>query len=458
MTALDEHRPGSARSEGVSVQEILHRDAQRQPVPRVLLEESYEYLGSEDIPVERYISPDFGRLEEERLWTRVWQMACREEEIPNVGDHVVYDIARHSIIVVRTAPDEIKAYHNACLHRGTALRDIGGTVPFFRCPFHGWTWKLDGTLKTIPARWDFKHAKPEDFCLPEAKVGTWSGFVFVNMDPGCVPLEDYLEVLPEHFEDWDLGKRFKAAHVATIAPANWKVAMEAFMEAYHVKATHPQMSWYNGDENSQYDIYGENVSRFNSLLGTPSPALHDVGEDVIAEAVARDFRIGDPAAVAVPDGSTAREVIAATMRQMLEAGTGVSMEGVSDAEAIDSIEYYLFPNFLPWPGLGVPIVYRFRPNGSDVDSSIMEIMLLAPLPDGVERPPPAPIHWVESEDFRDAPELGMLGLALNQDFPNLRRVQKGLHATKKPGVTLGDYQEVRIRHYHRTLARYLEKE
>ncbi|HEY4409624.1 MAG TPA: aromatic ring-hydroxylating dioxygenase subunit alpha [Acidimicrobiia bacterium] len=457
MAILDDAR-SRPRSSGISPQEILQREAQRQEVPDVLLSESYAYLGSDDIPVERYTSADYARLEAERLWPKVWQMACREEEIPEVGDHVVYDIANYSILVVRSAPDVIKAYHNSCLHRGTQLRAEGGSVPFFRCSFHGWTWNLDGTLKRIPAQWDFPHCQPDQMCLPECQVGTWAGFVFVNMDPDAGPLEDWLEVLPEHFRHWPLEKRLKAAHVAKVLPCNWKVAVEAFIEAYHVSSTHPQLAFYDGDTNSQYDIYGEHVSRFVNILGIPSPELGELDEQTIAEAFARDFRIGDVAAVEVPEGSSAREVIADTMRQLLSAGSGIDFSKLSNTEAIDSIEYYLFPNFLPWAGLGIPIVYRFRPNGLDPDTSIMEVMLMAPLPEGLpQRPPPAPIHWLESDDWRDAPEIGVLGLALNQDMSNLHKVQRGLHASATKAVRLGDYQEIRIRHYHRTLAKYVGK-
>ena len=103
MTIDDAVKPGQARSSGVSAQEILRREAQYQSIPDVLLEESYEYLGSEDLPVERYISPEYARLEAERLWPKVWQMACRTEEIPRVGDFQVYDIANYSILVVRVS-------------------------------------------------------------------------------------------------------------------------------------------------------------------------------------------------------------------------------------------------------------------------------------------------------------------------------------------------------------------
>ena len=108
------------------------------------------------VPVEQFTSRAFHDLEVERVWNRVWQMACHEDDIPDVGDSLVYDIAHLSFLVVRTGPDSFKAYSNACLHRGRKLMEAHGTrASEMRCPFHGWTWHLDGKLKEIPCEWDF---------------------------------------------------------------------------------------------------------------------------------------------------------------------------------------------------------------------------------------------------------------------------------------------------------------
>uniref|UniRef100_UPI00061AF126 aromatic ring-hydroxylating oxygenase subunit alpha n=1 Tax=Mycobacterium sp. UM_Kg1 TaxID=1545691 RepID=UPI00061AF126 len=239
--------PGEARSPGPTVQELLATDTRE--VPKPLLEESFEFLGSEDIDKARYISADFHRLEVDKLWKRVWQMACREEDIPEPGDYVVYDVADMSLIVVRTPGGEIKAYHNACLHRGRRLCDDSGHANQLRCPFHGFTWSLEGALTDVPCRWDFPHIDDAKFGLPEALTATWAGFVFVNPDPGAVPLEHFIGEADRHLEPFKLQDRFKAVHVVKVLDCNWKVAMEAFIESYHVIATHPQLLEYLGDCN-----------------------------------------------------------------------------------------------------------------------------------------------------------------------------------------------------------------
>jgi len=164
--------PGTARSPGISYQELLDTDTHK--VPEVLRWEAPRYLGNEDLSNERFISRAWHERETERLWSRVWQFACREEHLPDVGSYVLYEIVNFSFIVIRTAPDEIKAYRNACLHRGRQLKDYDGRCTELRCPYHGFSWQIDGRLKHIPARWDFPHIDARQWSLPEAKVDTWA--------------------------------------------------------------------------------------------------------------------------------------------------------------------------------------------------------------------------------------------------------------------------------------------
>ena len=451
-----EIRQGEARSPGPSVQEIYAGDDVAPP--ETLRTESYTFLGDADVPVERYISREWHDLEVERLWSRVWQMACREEDIPGVGDNVVYDLADMSIIVVRVDETTIKGYHNACLHRGTQLRGYSGYTPEFRCPFHGWTWNLDGSLKQIPCDWDFPHAVPEKMCLPEVQVGTWGGWVFINPDLSAPPLDAYLGSFKEHFV-WDTEKRYKSAHVSKILRVNWKTCMEAFMESYHVIATHPQILLTLGDANTQYDVFpgdGNGTPGWNRMLtpgGVASPHVPDASEDDILAAMVGQFGM-DAGGMTVPEGMTARQVLGMMMRGM-SGGKPASIprDEVSTAEALDSILYYIFPNMQPWAGIS-PINYRFRPYGNDPDMCIMDVIFLSDF-EG-ERPPSAAItHLGPDDDWTLATELGFLAMVFNQDTGNLPRVQRGLHATRKPGVTFGNYQESRIRQFHDELSRWV---
>ena len=144
-----DEKPGEARSPGVTYRELLEADTH--PVPDVLWLDHNEFTGDEDISHERYTTREWHLKEKERVWGRVWQYACRTDEIAEVGDYYVYEICEWSFIVMRTAPDEIKAYPNACLHRGRKLKDYDGRCSEIRCAFHGFAWELDGDLKDVPA-------------------------------------------------------------------------------------------------------------------------------------------------------------------------------------------------------------------------------------------------------------------------------------------------------------------
>ncbi len=448
-----------ARRPGPSVQEVFESDINH--APEVMRSESpAQGQSTADVSAERYFSKDWHDREVEQVWRKCWQLAGRVEQVPNVGDHILYEIVHDSLIVVRTGPDEIKAYINSCLHRGTMLRTEGGCVNQFRCSFHGWTWKLDGSLSIIPGQWDFGHVDREKMSLPEAKVGLWGGFIFVNFDADCEPLEAYLENLPEHFAAFNLEDRYIAAHVAKIMPCNWKLAMEAFVEAYHVGVAHPQVLGYYGDTNTQYDIWPgvRHVSRMISVQGVPSPAMKGIPAERTIEEMRRDvpFFAGKP--IEVGKGETARGKLAERARERISRSIGRDMSALSDTESLDLIEYMLFPNMVPWGGQALPITYRFRPNGDDPESSIMEIMFLfSKAPDGSHPAPAKMTMLAVDQNWSHAPELGSAAMVADQDTDNLFRIQKGLRASKKPGVTLARYQESRIRHYHETLDAYMSR-
>jgi phenylpropionate dioxygenase-like ring-hydroxylating dioxygenase large terminal subunit len=440
--------PGQgARSPGISYQDLLDTDTRR--VPEVLRWQSARELPEARVPIERYTSQAFHELEVEKVWKKVWQMACREEEIPEAGDHVVYEIAELSLIVVRGNDGEIRAFHNTCLHRGRQLCDTGGHVDRFRCPFHGWTWDLQGELGAVPCRWDFPHVDRANYRLPQAQVGSWGGFVFVNLDPACESLAAWLGDLPKHFEAWPLEQRVKEAHVAKVLDCNWKVAQEAFMEAYHVVGTHPQLLPGIGDANSQYDAW-DHFSRAITPNMTPSPHLgwEPSEQDQLDSLITRS--LDAPPMFRVPEGMTARQMLAQMTRMQLQ-GAVPGIQDVSDAELADSFYYSVFPNFHPW-GAYNKIVYRFRPYRSDAQRCIMEVIYLAPFRG--RRPKPAPVHWLrDDEDWTQAPELGFLTRVFNQDTFNLGRVQQGLRAAAHTHVTFGHYQETKLRHFHALLDR-----
>lgn len=437
------------------------------PAPAGLQQLGNYLPGDKKVPLSRYYDPAFAELEKEKLWKKSWQYACREEDIANVGDQYRYDVGTLSWFLVRSAPGEIRAFNNSCLHRGTRLCDGNGSTASIKCPFHAWEWNLDGSLKNIPSRWDFAELKSEQYRLPEAQVATWGGYVFINPDPAAAPLASELGVLPAHFKNFAPENRFTAFHIRKLVRANWKITMEAFLESYHVVETHTDSLGFTGDASTQYDIWEDGNSHISRLItpsGIPSPHLGDSAS--IADAANMTFQAFALAMPGVPvptydpnSPHNARTQIAEWRRQMMGAGLGIDLSARADAEMIDSIEYYMFPNFCPWYGEGLPLVYQFLPYGDDPNQSVMSVRLTAPLPGGgAPRPPSAAIRHIGFDElFNTAPEIGLLAIIFDQDMSNLPRIQAGLKAASdaRAVATFGRYQEQRIRHFHEVLEKKL---
>ena len=449
-----------AEYEPPSVRDLL--DADTRTVPPPLLDHAWVDPGLGDIPRSRYTSPDFAELEIEYLWTRTWQMGCMEVDIGEPGDYVLYEVADQSLIIARQPNGSVKAFHNSCLHRGTKLRTDDGKAASFKCPFHGWRWDLDGTLVELPAQWDFPQiwGDPLASCLPEARVATWGGFVFVNLDPAAEPFETYAAKLIEHFDDaFDFSERFRVFHAVKEVPANWKVCMEAFSEAYHVIATHPEIVDFCGDTNSQYSVWEDcpHVTRFHNPFGIQSPHLGTLTEQEVSDNYHK-FRPerGGGGLPDVPADSSARAVTAESWRNHLSGSFSRDLDSYSDAEMLDAILYHLFPAFAPWAGVSQSLVYRWRP-GATPDTCFMDVLRLQLAPDGGPLPAPGPVTELALEDeWADAPGMGGLAAVFQQDMANLPRVQAGLKSKGKQGVSFSKYQEGRMRHFHRLIDEHIE--
>ncbi|WP_040491089.1 aromatic ring-hydroxylating oxygenase subunit alpha [Ilumatobacter nonamiensis] len=447
--ASDTSTPGVARAPGPTLHEQLLDDPTRPPDP--LLVESPVFLGDADVPYRNYISPDYAAAEFEHVWPKSWQWACHTDHIPEAGDYYVYDIGHLSALILRTDDGEIKAYFNACMHRGTQLRPPNscGFAKQLRCPFHGWTWSLDGQLIDLPDRWDFPHVGDESHRLAEMPVGEFAGFVWVNFDRDAEPLAEWVGVLDDHFTEFGFEDRYIETHVRKRLPCNWKAAIEAFLEAYHVRETHA--SGKLGDEvTTQYDIFEPNVSRFIHTTGLDSPQRPSPRtEQEIFAHMTRNLRSGEEA-LELPDNVRARDFYARMVQEQMGEKYGHDFSELSESLTLDSIEYFCFPNAFFFPGLSLPMVYRFRPDPDDLDISYFDLLILRPRPvEGAAPMPPEVIEIDIDESYTLAAGLGGLGRVYDQDTANMAAQTRGFRASHKRGQTLGNYQESRVRHLQR---------
>jgi len=232
------------------------------------------------------------------------------------------------------------------------------------------------------------------------------------------------------------------------------------MESQHAPTTHPQIMTHVTDVNSQYDVFSDYVSRQISAGAEPSPLMDrdSISEQrIIDDMMSRRYKIYKDVDD-VPAGITARRYVAQSVRDNLQAHNGHNYEKCSDAEMLDSILYNLFPNFSVWGGMKPTRVYRWRPNGCDVDSAMMEVYQLDRVPVDGPRPQASPLRMLsENERWSDAEELGGLGVIADQDMGNLPYVQQGLKTSGNNQVQFANYQDMRIRQHHIMIQRYIDE-
>lgn len=452
-------RPRPDRHPAISYEEILDQDSR--PVPGSLREHATPVLPCGSIPVENYIGREQFERELRYLWPRVWQVACREEQLPEAGSFVIYENVGKSLIVIRQDDGSVKALQNSCLHRGRKLVTADGCRNRFTCPYHGLTWNADGSGADNPIAFDFPQWKDGLPPLPEVRVERWGGWIFVNFDLQAASLASQMGPMAAHFERWEPESRWVAMHARKVVDCNWKATAEAFMESHHAPTTHPQILPYMTDVNSQYDQLSGHVTRQFSAQLIPSPTATKAytEEEIVQTMLGVGSRlkgaVGE-AALALPEGVTARAHVAEVMRGILNADDGLDYTGFCDAEMVDALLYNIFPHMSFWGGAMPTINYVWRPNGLDHTTSVMDVYMLRRVPADGTRPKPATCVEIPIEEsFTEAAERSGMspGLAkiLDQDMRNLPQVQRGLHASTNGRVELTAYTEMRLRHLHQKI-------
>ncbi len=418
------------------------------------------------VPGARYTSREFFDLEMERLWPRVWQIACREEEIPNPGDFLEYTIGDQSILVVRQDGDTITAFFNACTHRGTRLADGTGNFATaeIRCRYHAWRWDLGGEIVEVVDRDDYPPTMTDDDVhLGDVGVGRWGGFVFVNMDPDRESLDSFLGAVPEQFAAYRFERLRFRSYRTIVVEANWKTCVDSFQEGYHAQGLHPQMLTWFDDTRFVYAEVGVH-SRYDAPrrheMG-PSPRLgltrDDYDEQELladrVDAMAGLFSRKDQTLLeelktnGPPPGKTALEVFD-ELRLNAMRDRGYDLTGLDPDEILSSGTMHLFPNLVGPIAHGNVTLYRARPNGMDPDSTILDYWALEWLPEGAEAPPIV-------RKFYDDWSTKDWGLINNQDFGNFVEITKGMKSRGYRGARLNPVQEANLIHHQRVLDRYL---
>jgi phenylpropionate dioxygenase-like ring-hydroxylating dioxygenase large terminal subunit len=422
------------------------------------------------VTTERYSSREHHEREREQLWMRVWQVAGRADELSEPGDWKTYSIFDQSFILVRGKDGAVRGFVNACRHRGNALCQGKGRTSLFRCPYHNWSYGLDGQLAAV-AKPDFEGSL-EDFVgskdelgLVQVPVEVFAGFVFLNPDPKAGPLADYLGETAELLAPYHLEEMVPVGlNVRESLECNWKVVMDAFQEGYHIQGVHPELVPAMDESKERYSFFGDHsvatapFGASNMADFTTEQAVEAIRElpatfPGVVEVLPRFEQLVDGhrqgGAIVFPQGVTARGLLQQATRDTL-AGKGLDVAGLTDTQMSDNQFYLLFPNFF-----------------MTIRAGEATVIISTPHPDG----DPNRCHWLVTNYMWVPPEQRAAQraelveipqgehfpyfLALEQDYEMMQRQQNGLRQRGMPFMAL-TRQEVRLAYYHSILDSWVE--
>lgn len=413
-------------------------------------------VGKVDAPVKvdasRYTDPAWAAVEADKVWSSTWQLACSIDHVKNPGDVFVYQVGAVSMLIVRGNDDELRAFQNVCLHRGSELceRHEQGLAEL-RCPFHRWSWNLEGQLREVPSRKGFGALRNDALPLIAGSVGTWGPMVFVNPSADAEPLDAFLAPVPAEVAWADLDDFRCKALLSIPVKANWKTIIDGFSETYHVQGIHPEMLRMVDDVNSPQVIW-ERHGRLTQPYGVASPRLRGGATDQeiwegFVEVMGGRIGIGEGndagACPPIPEGSTLRDVLAGMVRAHFLAKEGVDLARFDTTQIMTMEQYNLFPNITVLVFGDMLQVVRARP-GDTADDGYLDVMAFDRVdPDAPRRDPIT--AEIEAGSYS-------MGLVVDQDIANVERSHRGLHSPGLTHLTLSG-EECRIINLHRNLDR-----
>lgn len=200
-------------------------------------------LDTGPVPIDSYVSPEFFEQESQRVFGRAWLCMGRVDQLPEIHSYFVKEVAvcKASVLVTRNQNDKIQAFHNVCAHRGNLVVPTAcGKSQRLRCDYHGWTYQSSGELIGVPDQQNFFDLDKKKCGLTPIATGLWEGWIFINLQPEPeVSLEEFLGPYGQAFAGVPFGKDHEILIIEAKFNSNWKLIMDAFAEAYHVQAIHP---------------------------------------------------------------------------------------------------------------------------------------------------------------------------------------------------------------------------
>jgi glycine betaine catabolism A len=238
------------------------------------------------LPQQYFISSDIFAEEEKKIFSSRWVLVGHQSQIAQPGDYFLSTIGGESLIVVRDQKLAVRGFYNVCRHRGTRLKEDGcGRVAAIQCPYHAWTYGLDGRLIGAPHMDDVEGFDRADYSLNSVNLGLFEGFIFVNLEANPKPLQEWFAPLTGKFSHWNLPDLRSAKRIEYDVRANWKLIFENYSECYHCPGVHPMLSKISPYDSAENDLIEGpflggfmKISRGKSLTMSGNACAMSVGE------------------------------------------------------------------------------------------------------------------------------------------------------------------------------------
>jgi phenylpropionate dioxygenase-like ring-hydroxylating dioxygenase large terminal subunit len=202
-----------------------------------------------------FVSPEIFVEELEKIFARQWVLVGHQSQLAQASDYFLAEVAGESLIVARDQRSTIRAFYNVCRHRGARLReDQRGHASAIQCPYHAWTYALDGRLIGAPHMDETSGFSRADYSLCQAQLGVWEGFIFLNLAEAPAPLEEWFVPLAGKFSHWNLPTLRSARRIEYDVRANWKLVFQNYSECYHCFGVHPELSKISPSDSAENDL------------------------------------------------------------------------------------------------------------------------------------------------------------------------------------------------------------
>jgi Rieske 2Fe-2S family protein len=211
--------------------------------------------GAKTLPQQYFVSDEIFRREQEQIFSKHWVLVGHQSQIARDGDYVVTEVNRESLIVIRDRNGRVHGFFNVCRHRGTRLKeDACGHASAIQCPYHAWTYGLDGRLLGAPHMDEVPGFDKADYSLRPVNLALWEGFIFINLDGNAMPLEEWFAPLNGKFSHWNTSILRPAKRIEYDVRANWKLMFENYSECYHCPGVHPMLAKVSPYDSAENDL------------------------------------------------------------------------------------------------------------------------------------------------------------------------------------------------------------